>query len=133
MKYLFPDLPKLRVFGLFGCSHKTIAMGIPLIDAMYGKSPAVGLYTLPLLVWYPMILVIGSMLVPYLSKFVETEEERLALRLIQDQEMSLRDTDVEAGENRKIEIIKTEALVSGGYDEKGVSSVKADDQKSSAD
>lgn len=31
LKFLFPDDPKLRVMGLFGCTHKSVAMGIPLI------------------------------------------------------------------------------------------------------
>ena len=33
--FLYRDCPTLRVFALFGCSHKTIAMGIPLITALY--------------------------------------------------------------------------------------------------
>jgi hypothetical protein len=39
----------------------------------------VGLYTLPLLIWHPMQLVIGTFLAPKLAKFVEREHERLGI------------------------------------------------------
>ena len=79
LRLLFPTRPKLRVMGLFGCTHKTVAMGIPLINAIFENDPAVGLYTLPLLVWHPMQLVLGSLLAPRLAAFVEREEERLGI------------------------------------------------------
>ena len=63
--------------GLFGCTHKSVAMGIPLINAIYEESPFVGYYTLPLLIWHPMQLVIGTFIAPRLSAFVKREEERL--------------------------------------------------------
>lgn len=77
LKLLFPNDPRLRVMGLFGCTHKSVAVGIPLINAIYEKSPLVGYYTLPLLIWHPMQLVIGSFLAPRLATFVEQEEDRL--------------------------------------------------------
>lgn len=77
LKLFFPNQPKLRVMGLFGCTHKSVAMGIPLINAIYEDNPLVGFYTLPLLVWHPMQLVIGSFLAPRLCRFVKAEEERL--------------------------------------------------------
>ena len=54
MKILFRNKPKLRVMGLFGCTHKTVAMGVPLINAIYENNANIGLYTLPLLIWHPM-------------------------------------------------------------------------------
>ena len=63
--------------GLYGCTHKTVAMGVPLINAIYESNPNVGLYTLPLLIWHPMQLVIGSALAPKLSGWVDKEEKRL--------------------------------------------------------
>lgn len=76
---LYRDSPTLRVFALFGCSHKTIAMGIPLITAMYETSEKLALYTLPILVWHPTQLILGSLLAPRLSEWVEKEKERLGL------------------------------------------------------
>ncbi|KAL7574494.1 hypothetical protein ACA910_015856 [Epithemia clementina (nom. ined.)] len=74
---LFKNHPQMRVMGLFGCTHKTVAMGVPLINAIYGSDAAVGLYTLPLLIWHTMQLVIGTFLAPRLAFFVEREKERL--------------------------------------------------------
>jgi sodium/bile acid cotransporter 7 len=80
LRLFFRDQPMLRVMGLFGCTHKTVAMGVPLINAIYENDPNVGLYTLPLLIWHPMQLVIGTFLVPRLSKWVEGEKERLGIK-----------------------------------------------------
>lgn len=77
MKLLFRDQPKMRVMGLYGCTHKTVAMGVPLINAIYEKDPNIGLYTLPLLIWHPMQLVIGSALAPRLNAWTIREVERL--------------------------------------------------------
>ena len=52
-------------------------MGVPLINAIYESNPNVGLYTLPLLIWHPMQLVIGSALAPRIADWVEREEDRL--------------------------------------------------------
>jgi solute carrier family 10 (sodium/bile acid cotransporter), member 7 len=79
LRLLFPDEPQLRVMGLFGCTHKTVAVGVPLINAIYEGNPNVGLYTLPLLIWHPMQLMIGTALSPRLKAFVEAEKERLGI------------------------------------------------------
>ena len=77
--FLYANQPKMRVMGLYGCTHKTVAMGVPLINAIYEDNPSVGLYTLPLLIWHPMQLVIGTFLSPRLAAFVQQEEERLGI------------------------------------------------------
>ena len=46
---------------------------------MYDGNPAVGLYTLPLIIWYTLQLVIGTSLVPRLAAFVKSEEARLGI------------------------------------------------------
>lgn len=46
---------------------------------MYEGNPAIGLYTLPLIIWYTMQLVIGTALVPRLAAFVKSEEGRLGI------------------------------------------------------
>lgn len=80
LRIFFRDQPTIRVMGLFGCTHKTVALGVPLIQAIYEENPNVGLYTLPLLIWHPMQLLLGSFLVPRLAKFVEKEQERLGVK-----------------------------------------------------
>jgi solute carrier family 10 (sodium/bile acid cotransporter), member 7 len=74
---LFRDKPKLRVTGLFACTHKTVSIGVPLIGAMYEDNPSAGMYTLPLLIWFPMQLLLGSLVAPHLVAFVQREEARL--------------------------------------------------------
>lgn len=79
LQFMYPKNPKLRIMGLYGCTHKTVATGIPLINAIYGSNPAVGLFTLPLLVWHPMQLVVGTILAPRLAEYVHREQQRLGL------------------------------------------------------
>lgn len=92
LKLFFPDEPTLRVMGLFGCTHKTVAMGIPLINAIYEGNSNIGAYTLPLLIWHPMQLIIGSALAPRLVAFVDAEKERLGID--QEAEGELEETTV---------------------------------------
>lgn len=74
LRILFRNEPKLQAMGLFGCTHKTVAMGVPLINAIYESNPNVGLYTLPLLIWHPMQLVVGSFVAPYVAAYVKRRE-----------------------------------------------------------
>ena len=79
LKLCFPENPKLRVMGLFGCTFKSMSVGVPLILSIYELDPNVSLYTLPLLIWHPMTLVVGSALTPRLAAFVKRENERLGI------------------------------------------------------
>jgi sodium/bile acid cotransporter 7 len=78
LKFMFPTEPRLCVTGVFGCTFKTVSLGVPLINAMYEGSDNLALYILPLLIWYPLQLMIGSTLSPILRRFVQRETERLA-------------------------------------------------------
>lgn len=90
MQVFFRKEVKLRVTGLYATTHKTAAMGIPLINAIYEGNPKIGLYTLPLLIWHPMQLVFGTFLSPRLLKWVESfpdeEEDDLKLEVVDDKE-----------------------------------------------
>jgi sodium/bile acid cotransporter 7 len=79
LRYWFPNQPKLQAMGFVGCTFKTVAVGVPLVNAMYATTAPelVALYTLPLLIWHPMQLIIGSLLAPYLARYVDKELERL--------------------------------------------------------
>jgi sodium/bile acid cotransporter 7 len=74
LRLLYKRHPELRIMGLFGCTHKSIAVGIPLISTIYETSPYLGLYTLPLLIWHPTQLIMGTALVPALRRFHEREK-----------------------------------------------------------
>jgi len=76
LRLLFPRQYKKRVFGLFGCTHKSVALGIPLLTAIYGRDKNLGLYTLPLLVWYPTQLIFGTFMAPRLNEFVKYKESK---------------------------------------------------------
>lgn len=54
-------------------------MGVPLINAIYESNPMVGLYTLPLLIWHPMQLVLGPAVAPRVASYVQRKEEALGL------------------------------------------------------
>ena len=95
-RFLVPESPKLRVTAVHACVHKTVAMGIPLISAIYGKDPLVGLYTLPLLVWHSLQLVIGSLLAPRLAIWVKQEQARLGLPTAESEVVSDDDDDDES-------------------------------------
>lgn len=74
-RMLFRKEIQLRIMSLYGCTHKTAAMGIPLIEAMYEGNPAIGLYTLPLLIWHPLQLIIGTFLSPRLSAWAAQQQQ----------------------------------------------------------
>jgi len=61
LNLIFGKQPELVVMGFFGCHHKTVAMGLPLIKAIYEEDPKLGFYLLPLLMWHPGQLLLGSM------------------------------------------------------------------------
>ena len=59
-----------RVAILFCSTQKTLALGIPLINTIYAGSDNIGLYCLPLLIYHPMQMIIGTGLLSYLREFV---------------------------------------------------------------
>jgi solute carrier family 10 (sodium/bile acid cotransporter), member 7 len=79
LRFLFPTQPELVIMGLFGCTHKTVATGTPLITAMYEGNPNIGSYMLPLLIWHSSQIVIGSYIAPKLARWVEGEKKRLGI------------------------------------------------------
>ena len=72
-----------------------LAMGVPLIGAIYDNDPNVGLYTLPLLVWYPMQLVGGSSLTVKLLGFVHDEKIRLGINDEETDDMDPYEDEIE--------------------------------------
>jgi sodium/bile acid cotransporter 7 len=99
LKFLFHDEPELRVMGVFGCVHKTVALGVPLIASVYKGDPNVGVYTLPILIWHPMQLVLGSMLVARLKAFIQSERKRLDAITVENDATVVGDVeDQEKGE-----------------------------------
>ena len=110
LRLFFRKEIKLRICGLFGATHKTAAMGIPLINAIYEGNPKIGLYTLPLLIWHPMQLVFGTFLAPRLLKWSETFEENDDLALeVEDTTKAKTDDSNAVALPKTVEIAGTEA------------------------
>ncbi|KAL7520929.1 hypothetical protein ACHAWX_005621 [Stephanocyclus meneghinianus] len=86
LRMLFRKEPKLQAMGLYGCTQKTVAMGVPLINAIYESNPLVGLYTLPLLIWHPMQLLLGTAVAPHIADYVKRREEILGLNQVNEDE-----------------------------------------------
>lgn len=63
-----------RVAAIYCATHKTVAMGIPLLNIIYGDNPALGIISVPLLIYHPTQLIVGSILVPKFEAWVGAEE-----------------------------------------------------------
>jgi sodium/bile acid cotransporter 7 len=58
-----PSLSRRQEVASWFCSaHKTVAVGIPMINIIYENDPNKGLYTVPLLIWHPTQLLVGTLL-----------------------------------------------------------------------
>ena len=77
LKMLFPNEAKFHATGLFLSVSKTMPLGIPLINALYKDHPHLALYTLPLLVWYPLTIVMGILIAPRVSEYVRQTEQKI--------------------------------------------------------
>ena len=60
-------------------THKTVAVGVPLINAIYENDPMVGYHTLPLLIWHPMQLVLGTVICELATICIGNDPARLTL------------------------------------------------------
>jgi sodium/bile acid cotransporter 7 len=60
---IWTQQPRPDVVALgFTCSHKSLTLGMPILMALYGESNDFILYMLPLLVYHPMQIILGSVL-----------------------------------------------------------------------
>jgi len=63
-----------------------------LINAIYEDNPLVGMYTLPLLIWHPMQLVLGTAVAPHVAAYVKTKQELLAREKEEEENKNTEDT-----------------------------------------
>ncbi len=66
---------KDTIAATFMGSQKTLAFGLPLIKALFGQSPDLVWYCLPILVYHPLQTFLGSALVPKLREWGEGDRE----------------------------------------------------------
>jgi len=55
-----------RICLLFAGSHKTLALGLPLLVLLFGDDPRLALFSLPLVIYHPLQLVIDAAIAPRL-------------------------------------------------------------------
>ena len=75
---------------------------MPMINALFEGDPNSGLYLLPLLVWYPLQLILGSLLTPEIQAFTASEKLRLLI-----------EKDKKRDEAGSEDAVRTEAYLSG--------------------
>jgi sodium/bile acid cotransporter 7 len=73
LKCLDMTLPD-RICGMFCSTHKTLAMGIPLITSIYEGNASVGLFTIPLLIYHPSQIIFGSYMAPRFQAWMNAEK-----------------------------------------------------------
>ena len=61
------------VAGVFCASHKTLAFGLPLVNTIFEGNPNLAAYCAPIMFIHPLQLVLGSLLIPRLSKYTEAD------------------------------------------------------------
>jgi sodium/bile acid cotransporter 7 len=71
-----------RVALLFCATHKTVAAGIPLLNTIFDGHKDLGMFVLPLLIWHPLQLFVGSFAIGRLSTWVEGCEQSIKERAI---------------------------------------------------
>ena len=67
---------------LFCATHKTVAAGGPLLNTIFEGHPDLGMFLLPLLIWHPLQLLVGNLLLDRLSAWVEVCDRSLRERTI---------------------------------------------------
>ena len=76
--FLVPREPAIRVMGTLCGPHKTIALGVPLIGSIFEGNANEAFYYVPVLMWHPIQLMVGSLFVPRLASYVKSEQARLS-------------------------------------------------------
>lgn len=75
--FLFFSLPALNlsrgeiVAAMFCSSQKTLAFGLPIIQTIFEGNTNLAIYSAPLMIIHPIQLMIGSILVPRLERYVK--------------------------------------------------------------
>jgi sodium/bile acid cotransporter 7 len=68
--FLFKQSPKDVIALMFSGSHKSLTLGMPILMSMYGEVIPAHI-VLPLLVYHPAQIIVGSILAPQMLHFVD--------------------------------------------------------------
>lgn len=66
-----------RTAILYCGTHKTVAMGIPLLNTMFEGNPDLGLYVVPLLIYHPMQQFVGVFIADRLGPWVLADPNKV--------------------------------------------------------
>ena len=69
---------KQRITVTITATHKTLALGLPLLRVVFAGRPDLGLLCTPLLIQHPLQLVMGSLLSPKLKEIAAEDEAATA-------------------------------------------------------
>lgn len=64
------------IAALFAATHKSLTLGMPMLNLVFAADPRRTLYAIPLLIWHPTQILLGSAMVPMLKEWVEADEVR---------------------------------------------------------
>ena len=67
---------------------KTVALGVPILQVIYGGNPNIGLYSTPLLIYHAEQLVAGALLIDVLKKWVHANDRKNDIEGINVDEVS---------------------------------------------
>lgn len=69
---------KEDVIALMFCStHKSLTLGMPILKIIYALDPILPFISIPLLIYHPTQILLGSVLVPFLKSWLVKEENRM--------------------------------------------------------
>lgn len=63
---------------MFCASHKSLTLGIPMINILFNGHPSLSLISMPLLIFHPMQIVLGSLLVTPMKEWVALPDASIA-------------------------------------------------------
>ena len=63
------------VAALFCASHKGLAFGLPLVNAIFEGNPNLAFYCAPIMFIHPLQLIVGSFLVTYLKEYTSSPRQ----------------------------------------------------------
>merc|ERR1719326_1445097 len=70
--------PRDVVCILFCATHKSLTLGIPMLNIVFAGHTALSLLSVPILVYHPAQILIGGLLVPAVRRWMLTAEQRMS-------------------------------------------------------
>lgn len=68
------------ISALFCSSQKTLAFGLPLLHTIFYNNPYVAYYSIPIILLHPLQVMIGSLLVSPLQKYVVADDDKIIIK-----------------------------------------------------